>query len=125
MTNYVYSTLANDNRYAVYVKGGADLPRVARTILVKGGAGVADSRLVTPRGVVTTVTDDELESLLDSKVFNRHLERGFVTVSTAKEDPEAVAADMASRDASAPVVPEDYTADEAGAKPAATSKRQK
>lgn len=124
MTNYVYSTLANDNRFAVYVQGGADLPRIERTILIKGGAGVADSRLVTPRGVVTTVTDDEVAALLDSPVFKRHLDRGFITVSDAKEDPESVAADMTSRDASAPVVPEDYSAESSGAKPA-ESKRGK
>lgn len=110
MSKYIYSTLANDNAYTVYVKG-PDLPSVARTILVKGGVGVADKRFDTPRGVVTTVTDEEAEVLQENPIFQRHMKNGFITIDDAKADPEKVAADMESRDPGGPLVPGDFEDD--------------
>lgn len=110
MSKFVYSTLANDNRYTGYTKGGADLPRVEYSILVKGGAGVAGkwNRLETPVGAVTEVTDEEAEALASNVIFNRHQQNGFVVLSDRKVAVEEVAADMTGRDESAPLVEADF-----------------
>lgn len=108
---FVYSTLTCDQRYTNYVPGGGDLPVPVGSVFVKGGTGVADARLVTPRGVVTEVTEEELAILEANADFNLHRKNGFVEVSASKVDPEKAAADMEGRDASAPLVPADLPAD--------------
>ena len=113
MSKYIFSTLANDNEYTGYEKGGGDLPRVSRKVLIKGGAGVAgrDQRMLTPRGVVTEVTDDEYAFLKTNTVFERHVKNGFIKVEDRAADPEKIAADMTGRDASAPLVDADFEAE--------------
>lgn len=118
--HYVYSTLTADNIYAVYEKGGGDLPRRKAQVLIKGGSNIADRRLVTPRGVATEVSQADLDLLLANKSFLKHVERGFITFSEHREDPEKVVATegLETRDASAPLEPGDF---EAGAEtPGAT-----
>lgn len=111
---FIYSTLSADNIYAAYVAGGADLPMVERQVLIRGGANVPDKRLVTPRGVVTEVTEDDYEHVLKpNHVFNLHVDNGFIQVSKTRSDPEVAAADMTSRDEASPLVPEDFEADSA------------
>lgn len=114
---YIYSTLAADTGYATYSKGGADLPVMEHVIYVKGKAGVADHHFITPRGVVTSVTDEELAQLEQNPVFKLHKENGYITVESKQHDVEKVVADMKGRDVSAPLVPEDYDPEKAGAKP--------
>lgn len=106
---YIYSKLSNDNVYAPYAKGGADLPIRGEGVLIKGGAGVADKRIVTPQGVVTTITREELELLKSIPQFNEHVERGFLKIQDTKVEVEVALADMtAERDGGAPLVPEDF-----------------
>jgi len=108
---YVYSTLSADVRYQNTVPGGADLPQVVADVFIKGGAGVANDRFITPRGVVTEVTEEQVEQLRANNVFQLHEKNGYVEISEAKTDPDAAAADMTARDVSAPLVPEDLPAD--------------
>jgi hypothetical protein len=109
---YVYSTLATDMNYTNYAEGGADLPVPLPAVFIKGGAGVANDRLVTPRGVVTQVTEDELAYLEANQVFQLHKQNGYIMVEKSKLDPEKVAADMTGRDNSAPMVVQDVPADQ-------------
>lgn len=107
MKLYVYSTLAADVLYQNHAPGGADLPIVVSEVLVRGGAGIADNRLMTPRGIVTEITEAQAEALRQNPVFQMHEKNGFVQIESAKVDPEIKAADMTGRDQSAPLVPED------------------
>jgi len=108
---YVFSTLASDVTYTNHAPGGADLPKVIAEVKIKGGAGVANDRFVTPRGVVTTVTAEEAEALRSNPVFNLHEANGFVQISEKSGDADDVAADMTGRDNSAPLVSQDLPAD--------------
>lgn len=107
---YIFSTLAGDNVYANHRPGGADLPvQDGDGVLIKGGAGVIDKRLITPQGVMTVVTADELDYLQGNEVFKVHKANGFIVVSEKPADPEAVAsADMTERDPGAQLVPGDF-----------------
>lgn len=129
MKLYVYSTLSADVRYQNTAPGGADLPVVVSDVLVKGGAGVANDRLITPRGVVTEITEEQAEALRANPVFAMHEKNGFVQIGEAYVDPDKAAADMTGRDTSAPIVPEDLPADSLpmGSEdaPAAPTKRAK
>lgn len=108
---YIYSTLSADVAYTPYAQGGGDMPVELPGILIKGGAGIANDRFVTPRGVATQVTDEQLEQLRANEVFKMHEKNGFVQVSQSKVDPDVAAADMTGRDQSAPIVPQDLPDD--------------
>lgn len=108
---YVFSTLSCDQRYTNYVTENNDLPRPVAEVFVKGGAGVANDRVQTPRGVATRITEEDKLILETNEHFALHKKNGFVQISEEKLDPEQFAADMASRDGSAPVVPQDVPAD--------------
>lgn len=107
---YIYSTLASDNAYTNYENGGADLPVALPAVLIHGGAGVANDRFVTPRGVVTEVTGEQLDYLRRNPVFLMHEKNGYILVDSNRADPDQVAADMTGRDVSAPLVPQDAAA---------------
>lgn len=109
MTFYVYSTLTADNAYAVYAHNpNQDLPVIERSILVKGGNGVATKHLVTPRGVVTEISDDDMELLEKDYHFQEHKRLGFITVEKKEIPVEKAIKNMAPKDKSAPKTPADY-----------------
>lgn len=115
--HHVYSTLSNSQHYTNFVKGGGDMPIDLPPVLIKGGSGVAGEHFVTPQGVVTEVTDEQLEYLRQNPSFLHHEKHGFVSVSKSKTDPEKVAADMTRRDQSAPIVPPDLKDEERPVEP--------
>lgn len=108
---HIFSTLANDQLYANWVPGPADTPIRGASILIRGGTGVANDRLITPLGVATQVTDTELAELEKNTVFLEHRRDGFIRVQTKRADPEKVASDMNLKDRSAPLTPADFAAD--------------
>ncbi len=105
---YVYSTLTSDTKYRVWIESSNDLPTFEHFILIKGGTGLANKDLITPYGVVTEVSDQDLALLEADETFQRHVEGGFIHVDRIKSDPEKIAADMAARDGSSPLVPQDF-----------------
>lgn len=106
---FIFSTLTCDNDYRTFTKGGGDVQNVETTVRVKGGAGIANKNLITPRGVMTVVSDDELKLLETNESFKMHKENGYITVESKKADADEVAAkSMKKKDKSAPVTPEDY-----------------
>lgn len=110
--NYVFSTLANDQLYTNWLQGGNDLPQKGHAVLVKGGTGVANDRLITPLGVATEITDYDLEELKKNPSFLAHEKEGFITVRNKKAETEKVAADMNLKDESAPMTHTDYASEE-------------
>ena len=101
---YVYSTLSTDTRYALYGAAGD----IERSVLIQGGAGVANDRLVTLKGVATRITAEDKELLEANGIFKIHKDNGFVKIESVKEDAEVVAADMTAKDKSAPLTPDDF-----------------
>jgi len=106
--NYVFSTLTCDTEYATYVKGGGDVPRVAKSVTLKGGTGIASKHFVTPEGVMTEVSDEDLEFLKKHPLFQFHEKKKFVVVQARKVAVEKVVKDMEPKDASAPKTPSDF-----------------
>ena len=109
---YVFSTLSNDQSYVSHEATPAGLQVEKGAILVKGGANVANKNIITPRGVATKVTAEQLEQLRANYVFQQHEKNGFITISDKKEDADVVAADMKGRDESAPLVDQDFKKEE-------------
>jgi len=111
MAKYICSKLACDNAYTVWEeagKTGNDLPKKRSVVLIKGGAGVADKRVITPYGVVTEISDQQLEMLQrDCPQFSRHLKRGFLKILNKNPSESEVKkiADDQGEDKSAPLTP--------------------
>ncbi len=95
---YVYSTISADVDYTCE----NDV-----VIRIAGKANVANRNIITPRGMVTKVTDEQLAELKKNHVFQLHLENGFLTIEKSKADRDKVASDMTGRDKSAPDTTED------------------
>ena len=109
MTNYVYSTASNDSTFIQWLPAPeGSIPVRGRSVVVKGGANVIDKNFVTPRGVVTSVTDEELSFLESLPSFNRKVTAGFYTVQRKQVEVEKVVKSMTKKDKSAPKTTEDY-----------------
>jgi len=108
---FVYSTLTNDQTYTLWRAGNGDKkPNIAlKKVMIKGGHGRMDSKnLVTPLGVVTEVTDEQLEALNKIDAFKKHIEAGYITVEKKKAEPEKVASTMKGKDKSSQKTPSDF-----------------
>jgi hypothetical protein len=109
MSVYIYSTLSTDTAYATFSGGnGTELVKTS-SVLIEGKANIANRKtLVTPKGVLTTITDAEYASIKDDYVFNLHIKNGFIQVETKKTDAENVAKNMTPKDKSSQKTKEDF-----------------
>lgn len=108
---FIYSTLTCSNSFAVYAPkpDPRSLSRIVKKIEIHGGHGMKNPKaLDTPMGVVTKVTDEELELLQGLSSFKRQVAAGYIVVDNKKTDPAKKAADMNPKDASAPMTPKDF-----------------
>lgn len=109
MTVYVYSTLSCPQRYVKWTEAApGSVPREERAILIQGGANVANRNLITPRGVVTEITDEEYALLKQNPLFNTHVTNGHIAVEERKADVDKVVSGMESRSPDAPLTPGDF-----------------
>lgn len=109
MSHYIYSTLAASMEYTHWEVNPTDknaLPIKRQGVFIKGGAGVANKHLMTPRGVCTIVSDAELEILQRDVTFQLHVKKGFITIDSKEKAADKVAADMNENDKSKPWTPE-------------------
>jgi hypothetical protein len=100
----IISTLTDSVDYTQYrAQAGGGTPEAIRHVTVKGGARLAQKRLLllnegpsSKNGVATEVTEDELEFLQGHPLFKTHVENGFIQVlKTVKVDAEKASKDMA------------------------------
>ena len=119
---YICSTLTNDQHYTNYKASNGGPAVAVEAVTIKGGSNRADMRLITPRGVVTEVTDEQMEILNRNHVFKAHVTSGHIVVNKTSVAPEkTVDAHMEAKDGSAPYTPESLAAKSA-AKPMAKGK---
>ena len=89
---YVYSTLTASQVYdGVFVAGGANCP---------------NKYMLTPRGVATQVTDEQVAILRANALFKLHESNGYVSIDGRKIDADKKAKDMNHSDKSAPLTEE-------------------
>lgn len=112
----VASTLTSDVRYTLWKSTPGGVNTAATHVLVRGGHGVAHRRenngIDTPIGILTSVTDDQLELLKADEVFQTHQKNGFVRIieTDRKVEPEKAAKDLEQREPSAPFDDSDFKA---------------
>jgi hypothetical protein len=110
MTQCVYSTHTNSIRYVEWVKDtNQNLNVIKKRLVIQGGHGLTNKYMVTAEGVLTTVSDEDLEWLLTLDSFKEDIKNGYIRHSKRKEDPEKVVRrDMNTKDGSSPLTPKDY-----------------
>ncbi len=104
---YILSKLSNSQNYTNYAKGLNNLNIASQTVTIKGGADVTDKNLVTPQGVITQVTSEQLELLKNNRDFQRHLENGYIKYFGTNPNIEKHV-DKMEKDKSAQLTPDDY-----------------
>lgn len=116
---YVYSTATCPISYVKYktapknekidIRGaGAGHNEVLKSVTIKGGHGVNTKILVTPKGVVTQVSDEDMDFLLENESFQKHVKAGYMSYDKKKIDPEKKARNMAEKDGSSPLTEKDF-----------------
>lgn len=112
-TYYVFSKLANDQQYNTFSKAGAanELPILENSVFIRGGAGIANKNFLTPQGVMSKITEDELARLKTNAVFVAHAKNGFITVEEKSGDADEVAQASLTKedDQSSPLTPSKLT----------------
>jgi len=113
MSKYIYSTLSSDTKYTQW-KRGPGLNEEGRSVLVRGGAGVAlrgaGQQVYTPDGICTEVSDDDAAFLDAHPQFLQHKARGFVRIEGVARDADRVAQKMEPDEGSNPKTPADVAA---------------
>ena len=108
--SFVLSTLSAPVEYTIYSKDFAGdqptLNRVIKKIVIDGYANMANKHFITEKSVLTEVTDEELELLKTNKVFQMHVNNGFMKIVETKTHDTS---NMEEFDNSAPLTPERYT----------------
>lgn len=116
MGKYIFSTLTASQKYPLWARTpGRDIPHMVSYVLIHGGANLPSKVLVTPRGVMTPVSDEQYKCLTRCSGFQNHLKNGYLKVEDQPFNPDIVAENMKSKDSSAPMVPEDF--EESGTTP--------
>lgn len=96
----VTSTLSASVSYDFHEKlPGGELV-VKESIVIAGGAHVANKNIITLDGVVTSITEKQAEMLKTHPVFQRHQERGFVKIHRGHD---ADTKGLEEKDTSAPL----------------------
>lgn len=107
----LFSTMTGAVTYTDWKLTPGGLSVAGMQVTIRGGANVADRRtIITPRGVGTSVTDEELAFLKNDPTFQMHEKNGFITIDSAKDirDADLAASNMEGRDDSAPDVEQDF-----------------
>lgn len=105
----VISTLTDSVDYTKFHQPeGGGTPEAINTVTIKGGANLAQKRLVllgegsTKAGIETEVTEEQLAFLKEHPLFQTHVKNGFIeVVQSGKAKADTVAKDMAVDKASA------------------------
>lgn len=106
---FITSKLSTSVNYTFYTKGPNNINVITDTITLKGGADVINKKtLQTPSGVVTELTDDQLEKLKTHPVFKKHLENGYVEILSTEKEAAKADKDL-KEDKSKQLTPKDYT----------------
>lgn len=103
---YITSTATCGTDYTIYQKTDSGVVKPIKTISIKGGANCVDKLYVTRNAVVTKVSDDDLEVLMQHPEFKRHMEAGFIKVSKVVKEENNKG--MQAEDKSAQLTPEKY-----------------
>lgn len=109
--SFILSTLSAPVEYTIYssdlaVNQHPTVNRVVDKVVIDGYANMANKHFVTNKSVLTEVTDEQLEHLKLNKVFQMHVNNGYLKIVETKTEDTS---NMEEFDKSAPLTPDKYT----------------
>ncbi len=107
----MYSTATGDMEYVEWaprVKGEGGPNVKVHKVIIRGGANRIDRHHRTAKGVMTCVSNEDMEMLKANSNFKRHVEKGYMVVLDKDVSADKVAKDMAPKDGSAQLVEADF-----------------
>lgn len=108
MSHYVYSTLTQSKKFTLWEASPNQMPIRVATVFIQGGANCPDKQLVTPKGVMTKVSDEEYETLKKVHTFVSAVKSGYISVESKERKLEKVVRDMEPKDKHAPLTNDDF-----------------
>lgn len=114
--HYVYSTASCSTAFVKYKdkpepekrRNSIGHNEILKKVIIKGGHGISDKHFFTPFGVVTQVSDEDMDFLLQNESFKRAVNLGFMSYDKKRIDPEKKARNMEIKDGSSPLTPKDF-----------------
>lgn len=110
--NYITSTCSSDMVFPRYRKDGPKSMSAISTgeIRIKGGANVTDKySLMVPNGMITEVSDEDLEYLQNDAAFKRMVDKGFLKVTSINKLDQNLNG-MTEKDTGAQILDSDHAA---------------
>lgn len=105
---FITSKLSSPVTYAFYQKSPSGINNIVDKITINGGADVINKRsLETPSGVVTELTDEQIEKLKSHPVFSEHLKNGYVAILGNEKEAKKADTEL-KEDNSKQLTPKDY-----------------
>jgi hypothetical protein len=105
--SFIYSTMTAGVTYTSFKKVEGGIGRPHKQVIIHGGANNANKNRITPIGVETEVSEEDLAFLLENPVFKRHQENKFLVVFAKSQRIEKAVQDLQAADKSAPLTPAD------------------
>lgn len=98
----IFSTLSNDQVFPSYIKstkGKKVAAQKAKTsILILGGANVANKHHITDKFVETKITDEEFKVIEAHPTFKKMIDRGFFSLKKPTETKKDKCAPLTQKD---------------------------
>lgn len=103
---YLTSTKSQNTEFPRYVKSTGGEWIVKGSVVVRGTANVIGNKtLITPRGAITSITDEELDFLKKNASFMRQVNAGFIAIHY---DKKLHTEDLEEKDKSAQYTEKDF-----------------
>ena len=106
---FITSRVSASNDYVLEWTSANGMKKAKRTFHVNGGADVINKKtLLTPSGVITEISDDELEALKkNDPLFCFHLNNNTLVIRGTEKEAEKAKTEL-EKDKSSQLTPEDY-----------------
>lgn len=105
---FITSKMAAPVIYTFYTKGANNINLITDEITVNGGADVINKKtLDTPQGVVTELTDEQIEKLKSHPLFQMHIANGAIAIHSVEKEAKKIEKEL-EKDKSSQITPEDY-----------------
>lgn len=107
---YILSTLTAPQLVALTAKNANGSLIITKEIYINGGANVINKKtLITPRGVITQLSDEDFKLLVETKWYKRMHERGYICpCETLTDDENPQKKGLKAKDKSAQMDEKDY-----------------
>lgn len=108
---YIVSKSSQGIEFGDWKTTTGGINRLVRSVLIKGGAFVADKKtLESVKGVVNEVTDEDYDWLKDNPTFKQMVNDGYIVVFEKENSAKKEADKGDMKDNSAQLTPEDFEA---------------